>query len=528
MVMNIKKTIKLRNAISLLILMTAFCTILVNWYSASNALKSSLTEKYLNGNYEYAKKLSLSTGQLLFDMQHDINTLAMVLGRVEISQNDLDKWKEAYNDNFNSLFTTDRIGVVQMMSPQSVEWNKKVQAGTQIKSDLMKQALANKAPFISNPYLSTTGRLMLIVSAPIFDEKENYKGVIDGTVYLDSDGSLGKLLGSQVFEDGSSVFVVDRSGRIIYHPDSSRINESVSDHPLIQNVMQGKNGSAQIVNSRGTEYFSGYAYVENTGWGIISQTPTSVIKKPMHDLFVKVILNALPFLLLILIIGWVLASNLIRPLNTLARFSENAMNHSKSSIPLDQIEMNSRIYEIRLLCDQIHNHLKLLKNQVQQDGLTGLANRRTFDLVVKEWIDHKTPFSLMMIDIDRFKKVNDTYGHLVGDDVIRYLSAMMKANAREEDICFRYGGEEFAILVRNKNDQEAYQLAERLRIMLSITSSPTGQPITVSIGITAFMEKDQHPEAIIERADSALYTSKANGRNMTTIYRNKEKISKID
>lgn len=516
--MNIKKTIKLRNAISLLILMTAFCTILVNWYSASQALETSLTEKYLNGNYEYAKKLSLSTGQLLFDMQQDMNTLAMVLGRVEINQNDLNKWKESYSNNFNSLFFTDTNGVVQMMSPQSVEWNKKVQAGTQIKSDLMKQALANKVPFISNPYLSTTGRLMLIVSAPIFDKEGYYKGLIDGTVYLDHEGSLGKLLGGEVFEDGSSVFVVDRTGRIIYHLDASRINESVSDHPLVQNVMQGKNGSAQIINSRGTEYFSGYAYVENTGWGIVSQTPASVIEKPLHDLFVKVVLNALPFLLLILIIGWALASNLIRPLNTLAKISENAMHHRKSSFPLEQIEMKSRIYEVRMLCDQIHNHLKLLRNQVQQDGLTGLANRRTFDLVAKEWIDHKTPFSLLMIDIDCFKKVNDTYGHLVGDDVIRHISAMMKDSSGEEDLCFRYGGEEFAILAKNKNVEEAYQLAERLRIMLSVTTSPTGEPVTVSIGVTASRLADQHPEAIIERADSALYCSKANGRNMTTIY----------
>lgn len=515
--MFIKKGIKLRLVVSLLVMMTALCTIAVNWYSSNQALRSTLTDNYLENNHEYAEKVSMNTSQLLNNMQQDINTLAMVLGSTDIGQDDLDTWRKAYSNNFNSLFTTDSYGVIQLMSPQIVEWNTKVQAGVKIESELMKQALLLKKPFISNPYQATSGQIMLIVSAPIFDKEGKYKGVIDGTVYLESESSISKLFSYQNFDNGSSVFVVDSSGRIIYHPDSTRIYESIADHPLVKNVIEGNHGSSQIINSRGVEYFSGYAPVEDTGWGIIAQTPTTVVEEPLHDLIVKVVIQALPLLFIILMIGWSIAFNLVKPLNTLARFSENSINQKKFSIPLSDIKIRSNIYEVKQLCEQVHRHLNLLRKQVQQDGLTELANRRTFDLIIKDWMEHKIPFSLIMLDIDRFKKVNDTYGHLVGDDVIKFVAATVQEFSNKDDVCFRYGGEEFGILVKTNSVEEAFQIAEALRIKLATTPSPIGHPITVSLGIAKYEVDDDHPESIIQRADSALYTSKSNGRNRSTI-----------
>ena len=189
---------------------------------------------------------------------------------------------------YNSLFTTDSNGIVQLMTPHVVPNNQNsVQPGTKIETDLMKQALKDQKPFISDPYLAQTGNLMILVSNPIFDMAGQYKGVVSGTIYLVSESSLKKLLSQHEFLNESSVFVVDRTGKIIYHPDLNRINESVADHPLIQNVIQGKSGSSQIINNRGTEYFAGFVHVEETGWGIIAQTPTSVIEEPLRTLTKK-------------------------------------------------------------------------------------------------------------------------------------------------------------------------------------------------------------------------------------------------
>lgn len=183
-----------------------------------------------------------------------------------------------------------------------------------------------------------------------------------------------------------------------------------------------------------------------------------------------------------------------------------------------RLEMKSYIYEVRQLYQHLQKHFQLLANQIQQDGLTGLANRRAFDLEIERLVSHKMSFSLIMLDIDRFKNVNDVHGHLVGDDVLRFLAAIMREVTREEDLCYRYGGEEFAILLKEKNEEDAFHLAERLRVKAQETPSPTGEPITISLGISSLQKKDQFPEMIIQRADNALYQSKKAGRNRTTIY----------
>ncbi|WP_017753967.1 sensor domain-containing diguanylate cyclase [Calidifontibacillus oryziterrae] len=516
--MGTKNGIKLTFAMSLLVVFTVCSTTVVNWYLSVHALKSTLTDNHLENNYRYAQKVLNSTTVLLNDMEHNLSTLADVLGKKELSQSDLDAWRDANSGYYNSLFTTDSQGVVQLMSPQVLPSNPGgVRPGTKIQSDLMKQALKNKQPFISDPYLAQTGNLVVLVSYPIFDQQGNFKGVVDGTIYLESNNSMKRLLEQHEFLDETSVFVVDHSGRIIYHPDSTRINQSAADHPLVQRVIEGRNGSEQI-QANGFEYFSGYAYIEPTRWGIITQTPTSVIDKPLNNLTKIIIVQSLPLLLLILLLGWLFANQLTKPINTLARYSEEAILSKKEAYSIHRLEIKSAIYEVRKLCHHIQRHFQLLNNQIQQDGLTGLANRRSFDLEIEKLVRDKVPFSLIMLDIDHFKVVNDQYGHLVGDDVLRFLALIMQDVCREDDLCFRYGGEEFVILLKYKNVDKAQVLAERLRLKVAETPSPTGHPIYISLGISAYEDGDENPEVVIKRADMALYRSKNEGRNRTTIY----------
>jgi len=132
----------------------------------------------------------------------------------------------------------------------------------------------------------------------------------------------------------------------------------------------------------------------------------------------------------------------------------------------------------------------------------------------------------VMLDIDHFKRVNDTYGHLTGDRVMQFLAVTMRNVSREGDVCFRYGGEEFGILLRGCNVTRAYIVAERLRELLHGTVSPSGELITVSSGVVAFPEHGKTPNDLISHADEAMYTSKREGRNRTTIYQ--KEITKAD
>ncbi|MFS0865435.1 sensor domain-containing diguanylate cyclase [Fredinandcohnia sp. 179-A 10B2 NHS] len=509
---------KLQLAFGLLVIVTLILTIIVGLFSSRLALKETLKENYMESNFMYAKKLSSSTSDLLNQMLVNITSLGKIIGSHNLTQKEMDDWKKANSNQFNSVFVTDHEGVIQIISPKVVEFKQQVKVGTKIESQTVKNALLTKQPSISEPYKATSGQLILLISAPIFNQNGEYEGLIGGTIHLESDNVLKSMLNNHDYENGSYVYVVDSSGKIIFHPNPERINASVIRNGVVAKVVKGEYGSMQITNTEGNEFFAGFAQVESTGWGIVSQTPIAVIEGPLQGLTKKMLLRSLPLLLLIIIFAWLVTNNLSKPINMLARLSEEASNRKNSTIPLKKIITKSSIYEIRELYDSIRNYFDLLNNQIQLDGLTSLANRRTFDLVISDLVKKRELFSIILLDLDYFKKVNDTYGHLVGDDVLKHLATLMKSVAEKGDVCFRYGGEEFGLLLKGKNQKEAFVVAEKLRTLFAEQDNPTGHKITISIGITEFYPEDTHYKPIVERADNALYDSKFAGRNRSTIY----------
>jgi hypothetical protein len=293
--------LKLQLAISLFVILIVSSSTIVSWYSTTSALKATLAENYLESNYNYAKKLSMSTSDLLSHMHGTVQSLAFVAARKDFNQAKLESWKEANTRHFNSMFMTDENGVIQYMSPRVIRFKDgiKIASGIKIQTETFKKALASRQPFMSEPYRATSGQLIMLLSAPIFNDIGQYKGLIGGTIYLESENVLKNTLNLHEYSDGSYVYVIDRSGRLIYHPDSDRINEIVTNNKIVRKVMQGKSGAAKVTNTKGKKFFAGYAYVDKTGWGIISQTPTYVIEKPLGDLLKNLIYQSLPLFILI-------------------------------------------------------------------------------------------------------------------------------------------------------------------------------------------------------------------------------------
>lgn len=152
----------------------------------------------------------------------------------------------------------------------------------------------------------------------------------------------------------------------------------------------------------------------------------------------------------------------------------------------------------------------------ERDPLTNVYNRRSFfiklDDVIKEQHIHETPFSLIMFDIDHFKKINDTYGHLIGDDTLRRLTSLINEDKRSNDLVYRYGGEEFFILLKNTELKGAIQLAKRLHKLISDLKIPKVGHITVSMGVVEY-GKDESVDDVIKRVDDLMYDAKEAGRN---------------
>lgn len=164
------------------------------------------------------------------------------------------------------------------------------------------------------------------------------------------------------------------------------------------------------------------------------------------------------------------------------------------------------------------------------DALTGLNNRRQFESRLKQEVQaskrKNKPLCCFMIDVDYFKKVNDTYGHIAGDCILKGLAKVIKTQLREYDIASRYGGEEFAILLPFTNIEEANFVAQRLRKAVEKTSFDISEAkaetkslnITISVGISSYNPKKDSPQSLYKNADSALYKAKEHGRNKVIIY----------
>jgi two-component system, cell cycle response regulator len=186
----------------------------------------------------------------------------------------------------------------------------------------------------------------------------------------------------------------------------------------------------------------------------------------------------------------------------------------------------------------VYRNFFAVLSDAQRDQLTGLCNRKTFDDVINK-IYFQRPLStepvlierrsegetvsseywIGIADLDNFKRINDTWGHLYGDEVLLLMSQLMQGHFRENDYLFRFGGEEFVIIIRTQNEEQARRAFERFRIAMETHHFPQVGQVTVSIGV-AKMDPSIFSATLLDHADKALYYAKQNGRNRVCFYEN--------
>lgn len=188
-----------------------------------------------------------------------------------------------------------------------------------------------------------------------------------------------------------------------------------------------------------------------------------------------------------------------------------------------RVWQENEILLMRTVSDQVSvavKHARLFQETQQQaltDGLTGCVNRRSFEMQLERDLRHATrmrqPVSLIMLDIDRFKEVNDTHGHDAGDAALRVIANALREELRGVDTAARYGGEEFALILPQTTLESALIVAERLRARIEETHAPGIPMITASLGVATFPEHAGAREFLVTCADRALYQAKRAGRN---------------
>lgn len=187
--------------------------------------------------------------------------------------------------------------------------------------------------------------------------------------------------------------------------------------------------------------------------------------------------------------------------------------------------LNAQLQRSTREVDSMRKTLESVRVESLTDALTGLSNRRMFDETLRMRIDEaraqRSDLSLMLCDVDHFKRFNDTWGHHTGDQILRFLASAMQAHAHPDFLVARYGGEEFAMIMPRLSDRAAAEIGEALRKAIQgkrlrrrSTNEDLGQ-VTVSLGIARLQPSDT-PVGLLERADACLYSSKRNGRNRVT------------
>jgi diguanylate cyclase (GGDEF)-like protein len=194
--------------------------------------------------------------------------------------------------------------------------------------------------------------------------------------------------------------------------------------------------------------------------------------------------------------------------------------HSTKVSAFSELELQSLESVADICANSIQNayYVERVKQLAYLDGLTGIFNRRYFELRISEEVErarrYGTGMAVIMADIDQFKRLNDEFGHLLGDEVLRQVSSIFHQQVRKIDVVCRYGGEEFAILLTQTNAQQAFTIAEKLRRQIENWQFP-GVPrsITISAGVAAFPTHGRSRDEIVRAADNGLYTAKQEGRN---------------
>lgn len=506
-------------------LILALCLLSTLLAAATFALASYVVQRdllistALENNRAYAVKLARLTDNLLVDSRNALKYFASIAGAQPYTPAE----KQALVANareqtsyFNSILWFDANNTVVAHTPPDLGL-----LGKTVETERSRRALAERAPTISPPYLAATGRWVLSQLSPIFAPDGSYQGYATGNLYLHEKNDLYSLLGEHYFKDGSYTYVVDREGRIVFHPDASLAGSRTTHTQIVEAMQKGDFGDRSLRSLGSSSLLAGLAIVQTSGWGIVVVRSEADVLQRLNDLTLRTLITASPLILLLLVlVGW-LASHIARPLRTLADLA-NTLDDPLTTRRLQQapswyVEASQLKGALLNGLWAINHKIRNLRHESATDMLSGLLNRRGLRAALDELSGKQTPTAIIVMDIDHFKRVNDTLGHDGGDAIIRMTAERMRRARRAGDIAARTGGEEFVMLLPDTTPGEAWHIAEQLRRDIHETPTSIAMPITVSCGIAHSPMHAHDLDEAMQLADKALYRAKRSGRDCTFV-----------
>ncbi len=396
------------------------------------------------------------------------------------------------------------------------------------------------------------------ICQPVIDYDNRLLGVLLGELDI---GVIERLRKNVFFGRGGHSAIVDQTGRVIAHPNPEWMKEmrDLSDWTIVQEMKSGKNGVGEFFSPfTKMQMVAGYAAVHGIGWGIMVPQPRAEIESQVNQLLLSTYAGGGFALALAVVCAIALARWITGPINRLALAAERLVQHGfQGKLPLSEwaapreVQQLSGVLgaltngfqqsqkEVRLLNSELQERIDQatrrlrdanlhLEHMATRDELTGLPNRRGIqELIEREHARaqrHRRPYSVLLCDLDRFKLINDNYGHGAGDQVLSRIASQAPSALRDGDAVGRWGGEEFLCLLVDTDREEAMQVAERLRTHVASTMHLTDAleiQTTISVGVATYPEDGDRIDTLLSCADAALYEAKRAGRNRVVCSRGK-------
>ncbi|MFD1774987.1 sensor domain-containing diguanylate cyclase [Paenibacillus rhizophilus] len=333
---------------------------------------------------------------------------------------------------------------------------------------------------------------------------------------------------------GVEIFIVSKDDNMIVLGPASQVGKSMKD-PALAQARQGK--SSWLINkSEGSQsYLTGYAHGDGymdypgLGWSVIIRQPTDIAFDSVHRLQNYIAISGLAVAVLFGIAGWFLAGWIVRPLQLIAESADLLSTGKEAEIP-----KFNRITDLSILSASLRNLVNNLSqtetefyisDMARHDALTGLPNRMALDdylaHAVSKAKQSRSTLSFLYLDLDGFKKVNDTLGHASGDKLLQEVSFRLLESTRDNEMVTRVGGDEFVIILHTsaaKPMQEAEVVAKRIIDKINQPFLIDGEIVHVgcSVGAAVWSPETQDTSEILRLADDALYISKRSGKNRIT------------
>ncbi len=505
--------INLRQLILLLAVFSAAVMLAGGMVGAYQVQRQQLMANTLEANEAFATKLARTTSDMLLRAQANLACSADLLARSgmapAVAQAETERLRHQ-ELGFNAVAVTNVLGVVQAASPMGLGLR-----GRKVDPDRWRNLANERLPAISPPFVTVLGNLAITLSHPLFDGEERLLGHLAATVYLQAEGGLQRLIGEQYFRDGTYVYVVDARGRLLYHPQVERIGSDVANNPVIDAVLKGRSGQMRQVNSRGVDMLAGYAYVAAADWGIVVQRPVELALRELSDLMMRVLWLTIWPALVLLVLLWLLSRWISRPLGELSQIVQDGYEDSTARritvVNCWYLEAQRLRRALLAGYGRVRTRMGELHSAAHTDPMTRLGNRRGLEVALETLEAQRQRFAVVVLDIDFFKRVNDLYGHDIGDRVIVGLADLMRAQARQDDGLFRLGGEEFLLVLPRIDLAGAMRIAERLRVAMENAQLLDDAVVTLSAGVAVW--DGGEVESTLKAADQALYRAKQWGRN---------------